>query len=793
MENDIDVSKTKKIIDIPEHGFIRVDWQDYPENRTLETINRVKTYFSEKYDISKTSVKINFVPIIKNNAGKVVDITEGLIDNIMDSAYQRGLFTKWIKLNGVDVDFERICRLDDKVNEILLNQGEEDIRYRRWSINKLWVDNFLSFGGNNVIEYNNLKGLTVVTSLPANQGGKTIFSIDSLLFLFFGKTTKTDTAAEIFNSYTNKNEVTVGGLINIDGEEYIIERRLFRKKQKNGLYKTSSELNFYRILNDGSQENLEGEQRRETDKLISETIGTYDDFMLTIATTAKNLEDLLETKPTQRGRLLTKFIGLEVIEKKEDINKSLMTDFKGKMKSNIYNTQQLHLDIENNLEIIKDNKKLIKEDNKKLEEVDKKIDEAKGKKERLLSDKYIIDDEIKDVNPKILKEEINQLTEEGVKLKEELTEVNIGIKKLVKIDYDEDIHEEIRVEERDILLRKGKEDNHIVMVEDVIKNLEEGEICPTCKRALEDVDHSKEIKEEKGWLKEYNDNLKKILKELEKVTKDLEKQSDLKSKSDLRDKLSLTRDRTEVEIEGLRINVKEKMYLLRSYERNIEYIEKNRNLESKILGYNQLLEKLNIQRDKIRNQIQDYKNDIKNKKEDNIENEKIIQQILKEEEVLKIFEIYNRMIGKNGVSKLVLSSVIPIINYELIRLLDEVCDFEVELEINDKNEVDFNIIKNNITKKLKSGSGLETTLSSLALRCVLGRISTLPKPNIIVFDEVLGKVANINLDYVKIFFDKIKKMYEIILLITHNPITQDWADKIITIEKNNDISTLEIK
>ena len=64
-------------------------------------------------------------------------------------------------------------------------------------------------------------------------------------------------------------------------------------------------------------ENLEGEQRRETDKLITETIGTYDDFMLTIVATAKNLEDLLETKPTQRGRLLTKFIGLEIIEKKE--------------------------------------------------------------------------------------------------------------------------------------------------------------------------------------------------------------------------------------------------------------------------------------------------------------------------------------------------------------------------------------------------------------------------------------------------------------------------------------------
>ena len=294
-------------------------------------------------------------------------------------------------------------------------------------------------------------------------------------------------------------------------------------------------------------------------------------------------------------------------------------------------------------------------------------------------------------------------------------------------------------------------------------------------------------------MRDLQTSLKNILKELEKINKSLEKQSDIKSKSDLRDKLSLTRDRTEVEIDRLRVDVKEKMSLLKNYERNIEYIEKNRGLESKILGYNQLLDKLNLERDGFRTTIQNYNNDITNKFKENTEKTTIIEQILREEEVLKIFEIYNRMIGKNGISKLVLSSVIPIINYELSRLLDEVCDFEIELEINDKNEVDFNIIKNDVIKKLKSGSGLETTLSSLALRCVLGRISTLPKPNIIVFDEVLGKIANINLDYVKIFFDKIKSMYEIILLITHNPLTQDWADKIITIEKNNDISTLHIE
>jgi len=255
----------------------------------------------------------------------------------------------------------------------------------------------------------------------------------------------------------------------------------------------------------------------------------------------------------------------------------------------------------------------------------------------------------------------------------------------------------------------------------------------------------------------------------------------------------MSKDKTDIEIEKMRVEYKEKNNLLKNYEKNSTFIEENRKLESTILGYNQLIETLEVDKDTIKNKIQTLTTDITLKENSITENKKIIEIIKKEEDVLKIFEVYGKMIGKNGISKLVLSSVIPIINYELIRLLDEVCDFEVQLEINDKNEVDFLIIKNDVIKKLRTGSGLETTLASLALRSVLGRVSTLPKPNVIVFDEVLGKVANINLDQVKIFFDKIKKMYDTILLISHNPLVQDWADKIITVEKIDDISTLQIK
>ncbi len=787
------MEKTNKLVNVPSKAQIRVDWQDYPENRTVETVNRVKTYFSEKYGVPKTSIKVNFIPILKNSAGKVIDISDGVIDNIMDTAYQRGLFREWLKLNEVVVDYDRLCRLDDKINEILINNEEEDIRYRRWGVKKLWLNNFLSFGNGNEVEYKGLNGLTVVNSIPANQGGKTIFTIDSLLFLFFGKTTKTEVNIEIFNTYSNGDSVLVGGHIEIDGDEYILERSLSRKLTKNGDYTVSTKLEFYRILSDGTQENLEGEQRRETDKLIADTIGTYDDFMLTIVATAKNLEDLMETKPTQRGRLLTKFIGLEVIEKKEDINKGLMSDFKSKMKSNLYNTKELELEIETCKNEISESRITNKENDKKLSEVLDKIKVAKDKKEDLLGKRYSIDDEIKKVNPDTLKKEIEDLTKKGVKLKEELDTVLGQIKEIPKFSYDEDVHEEYRTEEKSLLIEKNGIESDITNIEKLIKDLKEGEICPTCKRALDEVDHSSEIKDNEKLLKEKEKELKKIVTKIEKICDKLKKISDEKKNSDLYDKLGLTKDKTEIEITRMRVDYREKTSLLKDYERNSKFIDENRKLESKILGYNQLIETLETEKDNIKTEIQNINNEITNKEEKITKNGELIIEINKEEEVLKIFEVYNRMIGKNGISKLVLSSVIPIINYELTRLLDEVCDFEIQLEINDKNEVDFLLIKNNVTKKLRTGSGLETTLASLALRSVLGRISTLPKPNIIVFDEVLGKVANINLDQVKIFFDKIKKMYEIIFLISHNPIVQDWADKIITVEKNNDISSLQIK
>jgi len=111
----------------------------------------------------------------------------------------------------------------------------------------------------------------------------------------------------------------------------------------------------------------------------------------------------------------------------------------------------------------------------------------------------------------------------------------------------------------------------------------------------------------------------------------------------------------------------------------------------------------------------------------------------------------------------------------------------------DKNEVEYIKIKNGVENLLKSGSGLELTISSIALRCVLGKISHLPMPNFITFDEVLGRVAANNIDKVKPMFEKIKSMFDIVFFITHDDLVKDWGDRVITVKKVNDISSINLK
>jgi DNA repair exonuclease SbcCD ATPase subunit len=171
-------------------------------------------------------------------------------------------------------------------------------------------------------------------------------------------------------------------------------------------------------------------------------------------------------------------------------------------------------------------------------------------------------------------------------------------------------------------------------------------------------------------------------------------------------------------------------------------------------------------------------------------NNEIIAKLLEEFEKEKIYKTYLDIFGKNGISKIIMKTMMPLINTELQRLLEDSCYFNLEIRISDKNEVEFIMIDNStgVEKLMTSGSGYEKTIASMALRAVLSKVCSLPKPNIIVWDEVFGKISNDNLELVGEFFSKMRDYFEKIFVISHNPMINNWANNTIKIKKIDNVS-----
>lgn len=621
-------------------------------------------------------------------------------------------------------------------------------------------------------------------------------AIDLLLFLFFNTTTKGTTAIKMFNKYRDKDEVRVKGRVSIDGVDYIIERIITRKGKKNSdEYTTRTDLNFYRMLPDGTIENLEGEQRRETDDLIKKSIGSVDDFLLTIIADADNLENIIKSKPTEKGRVLSRFIGLEILEDKETICKEMKSTWSKGLKSDQYNTVELKNGVDKYLNDIDLEENSIKENTTKVQEITELIKTTTEIKEGIILQKTKIDDSVINLRPGDIDRLIEDITTKGQKTKERLDQLKLEFKSMVDVEYNETEHNKSIKEDRDFRVKESTINSTIKTTEKLIKDLQEGEFCPTCKQPLKDVDHTEEIEQNKLKLIELGEELKQTKENIVSIGVILENHVKIKKQADDYYKHSIMIDKIEMELDNMRLQLKEQKGLKDKYNENIENIEKNKGLDTKIVGYNSRINTLESDKLNLDRTIQRSLSNIETYRTNISKNKELIETIKIEEEVRVIFDTYIKMLGKNGIVKMIMKSVIPLINSELDRLLNGVVDFRLTVNVNDKNEVEFLLNRSggDIDYPIQEGSGLEKTISSLALRFVMSRISPLPKPNIITLDEVLGKVANVNLEPMGEFFQKANEMFPSIFIITHNPLVKDWAKNIITVTKIDNVSSISKK
>lgn len=615
----------------------------------------------------------------------------------------------------------------------------------------------------------------------------TVLTVDLLLFLFFNETTKTSKAEEIFNRFTNKDKVHVKGEIIIDGDEYVIVRNVERKKKKDGEWNVKTELDFFKKLSDGTLQNFTGEQRRETENFIKTSIGSKEDFLMTILTTATNLEDLIDSKPTARGQVLSRFMGLDFLKKKEDIAKEIYSEFSKSMLSNVYSSEKLKSDNDGYNTRIEELQNDNTSQQTNLIDVQNRIIKGQEYRDNLLKSKHSdIDVEIANINPANVEMEI-------MGLKTQKQGVDRQLKELKVVEpsefYSEQEHDKLK-ENHKVLYKQivGLEQN-IESINKLKSSVDGGIKCEHCgiELMMASITQSK-ISELDGLRieKQLAEDKINTLINTEARYVQLKKEFDEYEKNKLiKEKYELTLESYDMKIKGLEDKLV-KFNLLQ------DKISTNNKIETQLIKANLKLDELDREKSSIQRIIDSNTYQVQSLKDKIEQNKQMIVRIKEESEKEKIYKLYLDVFGKNGISKIIMKTMIPMLNSELQRLLENSCHFRLEIKINDKNEVEFMMIDNNtqIEKLMSSGSGYERTIASLSLRAVLSKICSLPKPNLIVFDEVFGKISNENLDMVGEFFIKIKNYFEKIFVITHNPLVSNWADNIVKITKENNISNV---
>ena len=789
-------------IKIGANGKVNIKWRVLPIDYTHDGEKNIIAKFASKYGISKDNVKVEPVFITKDENGTEKEYQNDITSNIQKPEFQHKLFLEYLEEHGItEYDFDKIIEIDDQINSgINYTLYEQNKRY---SINWIKWDNFMSYGEGNYFDFRKVNDLVLLTSEPANQGGKTTFCLDLLRFLLFGKVTSRENdwvLARVFNKHLPEaTEVVVEGCITIDGVDYVIKRTISRPalKKRTDKSKVTQKVDYYKLVNnqyiDLVDEECENETTvTETNKAIKEAIGNERDFDLMICVDADNLKDLISLKDTDRGRLISRWIGLLSLEDKdklarETFNKEIMPG----LMINRYNKEELKQDNkvleDNNTEL----SKVIAENEKKRSEVTKKLEKLKGERDKWLQSKKNIDESLLKVDVATLEASLKKTKEDGTIKRAELQANKEKLKGYGEVKFSEEEYKDLREQEKSVTETLANARIKYANKKNEIDVLKKGEYCPTCGAKLKGVDNSAKIAASEKELVEVAEIGKDLKIASDKLAKQIADLEEKRTKYNEKVKLQLLIDKNEVDIENLIAKYKEYERTIKDINDNKAAIENNNKIETQINIINESYKVEETIGLTLLNDIARDKASIEANNKLITQNKKIIETIEKEEVIVRNWRLYLDMIGKNGISKMVIRTVLPLINGELKHLLSDVCDFEVEVSIDDHNDVAFSLIHDGVKSALGSGSGFEQTVSSLALRTVLSKISSFSKPSFVVFDEILGGVAAENYDALKRLYDKMVTSYGTILEITHNPALVEWHKYFITVKKENNISTIK--
>lgn len=774
------------------------------KNITLDKIKRANEILKIKYE--PESITVVNKSVISRATQEVIN-SVGHTDNLRDISVQESLIKDYLKdFKAEEEIIKKVLDLNKKFSSAI-EEADDILRGVKWSLKELEWDCLFNYGENNKINFDQLSG--TVGIFGKNYSGKSSI-IDSLIYTVFNTTSKNNRKnLNVINQNCDKGRGKA--VFDIEGSEYVIERKSekYLKKVKSvETLEAKTDVEFT-----SSNESLTGLARNDTDKNIRRFMGTVDDFFLTSMASQFGYLSFISEGSTKRKEILAKFLDLENFDKKFKLAKEESADLKALLKKlegidykrdiTLAEAQLASVD-----ELIQEKKRLVEHLKKKVSDANDVLCELQ-KSIATVPTVIMNYEECKESLSKAIQQKQNLLSlnasleQDIVKQNELIAKINVFLSTINEDELNRndekltDLLNQSRILDRTLVQVNGEIKN----AENKIKLLDEvpcGDKFPTCK-------FIKDAFVAKNDLTPLKNN---------KLEKDEEHGHLLASIEDLMEKVNSGRrairtkkeelQQLESKIVATNLTIQKNKNTLLSLEKNISDLSENLNIYDCNREAIENYEKLASKRDEARSEAAIHTKSLADTEHQIIELYKNqgsisakIDIFRKQEQELddlrkqySAYHLFLTCMHPNGISYEIIKRKLPEINQEIAKVLSNIVDFSIYLE-NDDDKLDIMIKHPKYdARPLEMGSGAEKTLASTAIRLALLNVTTLPKGNIIIFDEPATALDGENVEgFVKIL-EVVKQYFDVVLIISHLDVLKDVIENQIIINKVNGFASV---
>ena len=790
--------------------FITVDWQGSFEN-TLPYIQKIKKgarfRIRSNQSISQIEIKLIHHYLKEDKKAKeIVYQNTGKNDLDIQSVSEE-------KAKSFDVR-NKIKRLDllkeffnDSVEENITNDVNNifndyldqipdelsSINSSYWTIHDLSFDNTFSYGKNNLVNFDNLNG--VVGLFGNNRAGKSSIP-GSLMYCLFNSTDR--------GSIKNQNIVNIrkgsckaSANISIGQEKFLIERETIKKSDKKGKISSTTSLNLKSLSADNDQTE---EQRRETEKVIRNMIGTPEDFLYTSFASQGEMNTFIKEKSSARKTVLSKFLNLDLYEELYKKSREDYIVLKNKHKSlDEKNWSSLIEECNSEIQLNKELQNKVKDELSALreKEVNIKVDLSNlEKSQKSHPSGYSLESITKEIS--YTAEKINENKSKIKTLEEELVSNNNIIEKIKDFKQSFSI-EELEEQKNKLNILKqnlaSNKSNQVFINEEIKRSKNSLKILEEvpCDETFSECKFIKGAYESKSQIENLSNEIKLIetnILEITTAVRNIERESieeKIKKFNSILNKeykTNLDLDRNKEKIENLKdkiVTSTQKLENLNTIRSELE-LSNNDSLNEKV---KKLKQKLNL----ISSDVYDKESYLVRLNKNQFEIENRISAYNKEKEDYlevvkkwKTYDLFSYAVSKKGIPAMLINNSLPLINKEINKILLGVATFTINLE-DDGTSLNVYIDYGDSKRIIECASGMEKMIASIAIRVALINISSLPKSNIFIIDEGFGALDDSNIESCSRLLTSLKKYFKTILIISHVDSIKDIVDKNIEINK----------